>query len=295
MKTNAFLLFVSCLAMIAINHDAKAQTVTDYDGNVYQTVEIGEQTWMAENLKSEHFADGSLIVGTWIYDDDTANLDVYGRLYNWDAAMHYTTEPGTQGICPDGWHLPTDGEWSQLGTFLGGNSVAGGAMKVTGTEHWAAPNTGATNESGFSALGAGEIENNNFQFLHTAAVFWSSTQASSTKAKYRYLTNDDAALHPYTWLKALGYSIRCVKDVSTSSNDNHKNQNNIKLYPNPASRYLMMEAAEEGTYHIYAVSGKSMHTGILTSGHNKIDVSTLEQGFYILKTNIGSVASFIKN
>ena len=92
------------------------------------------------------------IIEKYCYDDDPANCDVYGGLYQWDEMMGYTTTEGVQGICPVDWHIPTDAEWDILQNYLGGFNVAGGKLKEAGTIHWNAPNAGATNSSGFTAL-----------------------------------------------------------------------------------------------------------------------------------------------
>ena len=150
--------------------------VIDIDGNIYQTVKIGDQIWMAGNLKVTHFPDGSVIplvednaywnsletnelAYCW-YNNEINNRDLYGGLYTWAAAMNgqsssIANPSQVQGICPDGWHLPSDAEWTQLFNFLGGTSVAGGKLKEAGTINWSSPNTGATNESGFTALPSG--------------------------------------------------------------------------------------------------------------------------------------------
>ena len=193
------------------------EIVTDYDGNVYNTVIIGSQTWLKENLKSLHYADGTEITEVWAYDDDEANVETYGRLYTWDGAMNYSTVQGAQGVCPDGWHVPADTEWTQLGAFLGGDDIAGGKLKEEGTEHWQEPNTGATNESGFTALPGGEYDDVQYQLLHQYGVFWSSTETSATWCKYRYLSYEDAQLHSYNYYKSFRYSVRCIKDVSSGS------------------------------------------------------------------------------
>ncbi len=141
---------------------ATSQTVTDIDGNTYNTVQIGTQVWMSENLKTSRYRNGgsipyvlgnaawaALTTGAWSnYDHDAANDPIYGKLYNW-----YTTLGDT--LCPTGWGVPTDAEWTTLTTYLGGESVAGGKMKSIGTAYWSSPNTGATNESGFSVLPGG--------------------------------------------------------------------------------------------------------------------------------------------
>ena len=141
---------------------ATSQTVTDIDGNTYNTVQIGTQVWMSENLKTSRYRNGgsipyvvgnsdwqALTTGAWSnYNHDAANDPIYGKLYNW-----YTTLGDT--LCPAGWGVPTDDEWTTLTTYLGGESVAGGKMKSVGTTYWNDPNTGATNESGFSVLPGG--------------------------------------------------------------------------------------------------------------------------------------------
>ena len=136
----------------------------DADGNNYSVVKIGEQWWMGENLRRTHYANGEEIPdGTgagdilgetdpkywFVYDDDLGNLDIYGRLYTW-----YTVTD-SRNVCPDGWHIPTDIEWTILTSSLDGMIPAGGKLKEIGTSHWLSPNAGATNESGFSALPGG--------------------------------------------------------------------------------------------------------------------------------------------
>ena len=148
----------------------------DGDGNLYATTTIGTQVWMAENLRTTKYADGTAIPlvntnATWNaltatskaycwYNDDIGNKATYGALYTWAAAMNGAASsadnPSTiQGVCPTGWHLPSDEEWTELTYYLGGESVAGGKLKETGTTHWNSPNTGATNETGFTALPGG--------------------------------------------------------------------------------------------------------------------------------------------
>jgi uncharacterized protein (TIGR02145 family) len=132
---------------------------SDYDNNNYTIVQIGTQIWMAENLKSIHYFDGTSI-NYYDYDHDPNNSLIYGRLYAWSSAMNGAASSNSnpsnvQGVCPDGWHLPSKAEWQQLGTYLGGLTIAGGKMKETGILHWVAPNAGATNEIGFTALPAG--------------------------------------------------------------------------------------------------------------------------------------------
>lgn len=198
-------------------------TVTDADGNIYNTVQIGNFCWMAENLNVGTIIDGlnnqtdNNIIEKYCYGDDFANCSVYGGLYQWDEMMQYApSDDGnigtTQGICPDGWHIPTDFEWYILFEYLGGDSHIGGMLKEVGTTHWLPPNTGATNESGFTALPAG-VRNmdGTFEFLQQKGFFYSSEGFSSNWADYYILYyNFDSYVEGST-NRSIGRSVRCVK------------------------------------------------------------------------------------
>jgi len=190
-----------------------------YEGQYYHTVQIGSQCWMKENLNVGTRINGSQeqmdngIIEKYCYGDLESNCDVYGGLYQWDEMMQYITSEGAQGICPDGWHIPTDAEWTMLTDYLGGESVAGGKMKEAGLTHWASPNTGATNESGFTALPGGfRFLNGYFYYLPTNAYFWSSSQSDATDVWYRRLSYDLQDVYRYSATKAYGFSARCVQD-----------------------------------------------------------------------------------
>jgi uncharacterized protein (TIGR02145 family) len=190
-------------------------TVEDFDGNVYETVTIGTQTWMKESLRSLHYADGTAIEEAYAFDDNESNATIYGRLYTWHAVMAVgKSANGTQGICPDGWHVPTQEEVEILEDFLGGNMVAGGKMKETGFTYWLDPNEGATNESGFSARGSGlRGQAGNYDNFKEAFYCWLATEYNDTKAKNAALYNesDNSAVNQ-THPKTMGYSVRCIKD-----------------------------------------------------------------------------------
>jgi len=216
------------------------ETVTDYDGNIYQTVTIGQQVWLQENLKSLHYSDGTEIPGVVAYNNDDSLGAIYGLLYPWNSAMNNSVTPGAQGVCPCSCHVPTDQEWAILENYLGGSSVAGGKMKEAGTEHWQSPNTGATNSSGFTGLPAGEFDAyynpNKFWLLHLAAVFWTSTQSNQSQAWERYLSHDNTASGRLAWYKVMKYSIRCIKDSPTGMENESNNNYEFHLYqnyPNP--------------------------------------------------------------
>src|SRR5690554_5326414 len=214
---------------------SSGSTFTDpRDGKVYQTVVIGNQVWMAENLaylpSVNMVADGSEdAAGSYyyVYGYDgtnvadakaTDNYATYGVLYNWTAAMDgeasSTTNPsGIQGVCPAGWHLPSDAEWTELTDYLGGTSVAGGKLKETGTTHWASPNTGATNETGFTALPGGyRYGNGNFDYIGDNGNWWSATEDSTDTAWYRYMGFSYSDVYRLDYYKELGFSVRCLRD-----------------------------------------------------------------------------------
>jgi len=196
-------------------------TVVDIDGNIYKVAKIGSQYWMTENLKVTHYRNGDAIpkvtnntewenstTGAYChYDNDDSNADTYGSLYNW-----YVVNDG-RNIAPTGWHVPSDEEWQTLVDYLGGSEVAGGKMKESGTAHWYSPNTGATNESGFSALpGGSRNSNGTYGSMGIRAGIWSSTEAGGNIAYQRAMYYAHAAISHIGDSKRDGKSIRCVRD-----------------------------------------------------------------------------------
>ncbi|NCA75136.1 MAG: hypothetical protein EOM90_02270 [Alphaproteobacteria bacterium] len=190
------------------------------DGKTYNAVLIGTQCWMASNLNIGTRIDGSLnqtnnqVIEKYCHNDLESNCDIYGGLYQWNEAMQYMITPGVQGICPTGWHLPSDEEWYVLTTFLGGENVAGGKMKETGTTHWASPNTGATNSSGFTALPVScRFNTGGFSSSLTYdANLWSSSESiSGSGGVNRRLIYNDVNVGRYSYHKAYGFPVRCVK------------------------------------------------------------------------------------
>jgi uncharacterized protein (TIGR02145 family) len=190
---------------------------TDFNGNNYATVQIGRQIWMAENLKSTHYSDGTPI-DYLNYNNDAANVGVYGRIYTPAAARRNaassTSNPSNiKGAAPNGWHIPSKAEWMELVTYLGGLNIAGGKMKETGTTHWKAPNKGATNEFGFTALPGG-VRDFAMGFLGKGdwLFFLTSTASSSRDATGINIAYDESLIffgdaHPDD-----AGSVRCIKD-----------------------------------------------------------------------------------
>ena len=198
------------------------------DGQTYNTVEIGAQCWMAENLNIGTMINGydnqanNGTIEKYCYSNNTANCDEYGGLYQWNEMMQYSTTPGIKGICPDGWHLPTDAEWCTLEqevdptitcSSTGWRGVdGGGKLKEAGTTHWASPNTGATNSSGFTALPGGyRYTNGGFGELTDTGYWWSSSESGSN-AWHRDLHYSNAQVGRYDNNKSNGFSVRCARD-----------------------------------------------------------------------------------
>lgn len=200
-------------------------SVTDIDGNVYSTVTIGTQTWMAENLKTTRYRNGDQIPNVtsdyqwgnlysgaycW-YDNNIANKDVYGALYN-----AYVVKDN-RNIAPQGWHVPSKEELMTLINYLGGDSLAGGKMKVKGTAYWDSPNADATNTSGFNALPGGYRQRGTgiFMYKGTNAYFRTSTEefGSGYDSAWHFMLFSQSAFASPTYAeKTFGFSIRCIKD-----------------------------------------------------------------------------------
>ena len=199
-------------------------TVTDVEGNVYKTVQIGDQVWMAENLRAGRYKDASPIPnvtgdsdwaaqsgGAWAnYNHDVGYGEAYGRLYNGYAVID------SRGLCPEGWHVPTDADWTELSDFLGGESAAGGKMKATGSGLWLSPDSSATNESGFDALPGGSRGGDGvFAGNGSIAAFWSSSESQAVNPFLmwqRELRADGSDLVRSEQDKRFGLSVRCVMD-----------------------------------------------------------------------------------
>jgi uncharacterized protein (TIGR02145 family) len=201
-------------------------TISDIDGNTYPTVSIGNQCWMSENLKTSRYRNGvsipivtdatawgSLTTGgrSWYNNDSTTYENPYGNLYNWYAGAD------SRGLCPTGWHVPTDAEWTTLTDNLGGLSVAGDKMRSTGITYWSSQSTGTDNSSGFSGLPGGRrIFDGSFDSIRSYAFFWSATENDNSLAWLRFLDIISSSLYRYNNIygfnKSFGASARCLRD-----------------------------------------------------------------------------------
>jgi uncharacterized protein (TIGR02145 family) len=246
--------FITFIALNSIFVSAQLYTpgagVTDIDGNTYQTIVINGEEWMAENLKTSKYANGTIIPhitdlwqwqlqtsGAWEYPALNSQFEsVYCKLYNWYSVV----DP--RNVCPLGWHVPNDNEWASLINFLdpfssGGSSPnnAGSKMKTPGiiddgTGLWAWPNSGANNESGFTGLPAGQWSGN----FSSSGFWWSTTEGSNSDTPEAWnilLENETPSAEKYILPKYQGLSIRCVKDNTSGVNEiNHENNSLIKIY-----------------------------------------------------------------
>jgi uncharacterized protein (TIGR02145 family) len=185
----------------------------DRDSQNYATVQIGTQCWMKKNLNYDQSAYGH----DRCYNNNSAHCNTYGRLYTWAAVMQgssssNTNPSGVQGVCPDGWHIPSHTEWTELTDYLGGTNVAGGKMKETGTTHWISPNTGATNSSGFTGLPGGILHSGGlFGSLGSHGYWWSSTSSSSGSAWSRSLNYLYGYVSENQNHTSIGISVRCLR------------------------------------------------------------------------------------
>jgi uncharacterized protein (TIGR02145 family) len=209
------------ILMSCSEKDSPPDPVTDFEGNTYRTERIGDQVWMAENLKSSTFSDGTEIPAVtdatswnelktsglcWYDNDESANKETYGALYN-----YYSVISGN--LCPVGWHIPARDEWEKLRNVLGDTLTGGGLLKEEGTAHWKTPNTGAVNSMGFTALPAGiRYFEGTFNSVTYFTSFWSSTESDNDKAWYLSLYYSDAVVAMNRISKKDGFSVRCIKD-----------------------------------------------------------------------------------
>ena len=303
-----FLLYVGLVFFVI---KSQAQTVIDIDGNVYNTITIGNQIWMKENLNTTKYTNGDVIGTTispfadiseenspkyqWAYDGNEELCKTYGRLYTWYTVMD------SRKVCPIGWHVPTLNEWDILINFLGGDSIAGGKMKETGTMHWQNPNAAANNLSGFNALPGGMKTGDSsgiFYYLGTNSFMWSS----DTILFYPYQAIYYSMAYDHGWIgyagsgMFLGISVRCIND-SNALDILNINYNNYNIYPCPAKDILYISENETRNkdIEIYNTTGNLLLKTKLIN--RTLDIHSLSSGIYFIKviTDNGNVMKkFIK-
>jgi uncharacterized protein (TIGR02145 family) len=220
MKQKRILLYILILFFIR-SGGLEAQAVKDADGNIYMTINIGKQIWIAENLKTTKLNDGKPIPlvtdekawkalkspGYCLFNNDPANKDIYGALFNW-----YTVD--TKKICPKGWHVPSDTEWKTMVDFLGDKNTASDKLKESGNDHWKNALINATDDFDFKALPGGtRLYSGSFpEFGSSYAVWWTSTEYSSLVAYNWGLHDSSSKVFNGYDSKQNGFSVRCIQD-----------------------------------------------------------------------------------
>ena len=286
-----------------------------------QEVTIGTQIWQTTNLDVTTYSDGTPIpqvtdpttwanlrTGAWCYyNNDSANGAIYGKLYNWYAvAGIHDINPSTPNkiLAPQGWHIPTNAEWTVLTDFLGGESVAGGKMKSTGTilagtGLWESPNTSATNESGFTGLPAGFRSNadGSFDYIGNSGIWWSSSESNAFPANAwnRYLEYNNGNAGIFYFSKASGFSVRCLSDSSLSNPT--FDTSILQLYPNPVLSILNVKVESNlinQTYSIVDSLGRVVLKGNINDVETTINVEQLSKGIYYLKVSDNIASKFVK-
>ena len=286
----SILLFAGLILLI---FRIEAQTVTDYDGNIYNTVAIGPQVWMKENLKVSHYRNGNLIPNntspsSWCtltsaaycnYNNDTSNAGIYGNLYNWYAVNN------SAKLCPTNWHVPSDAEWTSLENYLGGGNAASLKLKEAGTGHWSYDDGTVTNSSGFSALpGGSQVDASGdciFSGMNNLGQFWTSTSINSDAAWNRVLWHTNGIYRWDMW-KFSGYSVRCISDFPTEISDNTI-ENQIQISPNPNNgifSIILPNIIIETQIEIYNTLGERIYSTQINTDKFEMDLSNKPKGIY---------------
>ncbi|OFY67080.1 MAG: hypothetical protein A3H98_06845 [Bacteroidetes bacterium RIFCSPLOWO2_02_FULL_36_8] len=297
MKTKV-LLFIAVIFLIGYDCKTIAQSVTDIDGNVYNTVVIGTQEWMKENLKVTRYQNGDSIGTTsdtldvsgettpkyqWRAGNSDSTLAIYGRHYTWYAATD------SRNICPSGWKVPSIDDWGTLITLFGGKDSAGGHLKETGTDRWNSPNLGADNSSGFSALPGGAHGKDVYAEIGRDGVFWTSSPFFSTYAHVRKVFNYDFDVYEGGNSMWQGSSIRCIYDGTTGLKES-LNENAFVLIPNPSSGKFTLNATSKiNSLEIINVLGKKVTQSVIPDGvrNFNIDISNQPRGIYFMQLKEG--------
>jgi uncharacterized protein (TIGR02145 family) len=306
------LTWITLVITLSAFSQAPGNGVTDIDGNQYNTVIIGTQEWMKENLQVSKYSDGTpipqvtdpiawsnLTTGAWCYyNNDTSLGTTYGKMYNWYAVAgiwQAESNPPTsaeiasrKSLAPSDWNVPSVADWSLLFNYLEGNSVAGGKMKEAGLNHWLDPNTDATNSSGFTGLPGGYRPTNTLgQNLTGTGHWWCSDYLAPFAANFFQLSWISGAVVNSTFDTRTGISVRWVKS-SILGNETFINQL-FNIYPNPAKDYITIDVSKindmnSWSYKIVNALGQKVLYGVLNSQQDIIQLSKIgEQGVYFVK------------
>ncbi len=285
-------------SFVALSSSNYAQTVSDVDGNIYNTVIIDTQEWMKENLKTTRYNDNTIIPlvtnnSAWAalstpaycyYNNDSLTYNAaYGAMYNWFAV-------NTGKLCPTGWHVPTDIDWNNLIGYLGGSFVASSALKEVGISHWTSPNSDADNSSGFTALPAGHrMLNGVFNDIGGFTSYWTSTEDAPSYAPYRFLSylSSEVKRYSFTNDEFFGLSVRCLNNTVMTHAGNIENSNTLKIFPNPANDKIYINNIERQILkvQIFNVVGECVIQKVLDNTNNEICIDFLSKGIYVIKIN----------
>jgi uncharacterized protein (TIGR02145 family) len=281
-------------------------SATDIDGNIYPVVQIGEQCWLAENLKVSRYRNGTPIMTNltdfeWDYAVIGAYSDMepfganFGKLYNW----HAVADP--RGICPEGWKIASNDDWQVLIDELGGDDVASGALRTV--DGWLSPNTGATNSSGFSARGVGHRNyfTRQTDCCNSSAFFWTSTAHSDLMSWVRNLSNATTAVYTFSDVPEVNFhrhamSCRCIQDASTGIGPASMEFQKPEVFPNPFTDMLnvLWEHDLPALAQVFDPSGRVLREVLLTGTRTSIQLEDLLPGMYVLRIQGKSVQGTAK-
>lgn len=301
------LLLSASMRLISQTFNCGDTLIDTRDGQKYPTVQIGTACWMKKNLNygtqvssftsttMHNDMSNNSIVEKYAYNNSSANLLNYGGLYEWDELMNYTAAQGGQGICPNGWHVPTDAEWQTMITAAGGTLITpnggygGNKLKNIGEGFGAGA---GTNTSGFSAKHGGDRDAFGiFYGLTFRSIFWTSTTNGSGAYQYSLWADRDTIFRGGNALKETGFSCRCVKNTNTGINRKMDNQIGFNVYPNPVKDMFALVITtnyDNAEFSLFTIIGEQVLTGKISSTTTKISTEDLPSGLYILKVRSGN-------